>query len=94
MENKNNLLQQFEDLAPIEPREEWKEQLLQNLGQSSITSHRIPTYAWMMVALIVLLSINILSFSKGFTSQNSDKNVSNYKTVANEFFITSSSSKY
>ena len=94
METEYNLLKQFENLTPIEPSVDWNEQLMQNLKHTSKISHKVPTYAWVMVVMVILLSLNLISFSKGFISQNSDQNVSNYKNVANEFFITTSSSKY
>ena len=94
MNTEKNILEQFESISSIEPSAEWNDKLMQKLNRSQRTSGNTSTNKLVLLATVVLLAVNVFSFSNKLKSDNEQQNREKLKNVAAEFLINTSSSKY
>jgi hypothetical protein len=94
MENEKNILNQFENLAPIEPSNAWSKMVIQKMDNSRKRSEGNLWTVFLFSTIVILLSINLFSFTKSLKQEKKQENYSKYQNVANEFLVTSNSSKY
>ena len=94
MNKEKNILEQFESFSSIEPSAEWNDKLMQKLNRSQRTSGNTSTNKLVLLATVVLLAVNVFSFSNKLKSDNEQQNREKLKNVAAEFLINTSSSKY
>ena len=94
MNTEKNILEQFESISSIEPSAEWKDKLMQKLNRSQRVSGNAPANKLVLFATVVLLAVNVFSFSNKLKSDNEQQSREKLKNVATEFLINTSSSKY
>ena len=94
MNKEKNILEQFESISSIEPSAEWKVQLMQKLNRSQSVSGNPPANKLVLFATVVLVAVNVFSFSNKLKSDNEQQSREKLKNVATEFLINTSSSKY
>jgi hypothetical protein len=86
-----NLFNQFENIAPIQPSPDWNENLMQRLDQTPSKQEKgIPskTILW---GIALLVAINIFSFSQTIHLLVKNDKQDNIKNIASEFLITTTS---
>ena len=94
MNTEKNILEQFENLSSIEPSAEWNDKLMQKLNRSQKVSGNAPANKFVLFATVVLLAVNVFSFSNKLKSDYEQQSKEKLKNVATEFLINTSSSKY
>jgi hypothetical protein len=94
MKKEVNLLEQFDRLNSIEPSAEWNKHLLHRLDETSLIKPDFSGRRWIFVAIFLLLTINLVAFSKSWLNERSQLNAANMKNIASEYLITSNSSKF
>ena len=94
MNTEKNILEQFESISSIEPSAEWNDKLMQKLNRSQRTSGNTSANKLVLFATVVLVAVNVFSFSNKLKSDNEQQSREKLKNVATEFLINTSSSKY
>ncbi len=94
MNKEKNILEQFESISSIEPSAEWNDKLMQKLNRSQRTSGNSSSKKLVLFATVVLLAVNLFSLSDKLKSDNEQQSREKLKNIANEFLISTSSSKY
>ena len=94
MNKEKNIIEQFESISSIEPSAEWKDKLMQKLSRSERTSGNTYANKLVLFAAVVLLAVNMFSFSNKLKSENEQQSREKLKKIATEFLINTSSSKY
>jgi hypothetical protein len=90
----NNLLEKFEQLDSIEPSTEWTDRLMYRMDQIDKKPAVLPGSKMVLYAILLLLLVNIISFSKSWLNERSQQNSLNMKNIASEYLISTNSSKY
>lgn len=87
------LIEQFDNIEPIEPSAEWHNKLMQRIEQSTVTVDDKNATQWMIVSTVILLLINVYVFTnESIPKHQMQQNT--YKNIAEELLISSNSSKY
>ena len=94
MNKEKNILEQFESISSIEPSAEWNDKLMQKLHRSQSVSANASANKLVLFATVVLVAVNVFSFSNKLKSDNEQQSRMKLKNVATEFLINTSSSKY
>ncbi len=94
MKKEENLISQFDHLNSIEPTAEWNEQLLRRLNQAGQKSKRLSGNRLALLAIILLFAINVYSLSKSWLNERSQENSNGLRSIANEYLISTNSSKF
>lgn len=90
----NNLLEKLDHLDSIEPSAEWTDRLMYRMDQIDMKSTGLPGSKLVLYAILLLLLVNIISFSKSWLNERSHQNSVNMKNIASEYLISTNSSKY
>ena len=94
MNKEKNILEKFESISSIEPSAEWNDKLMQKLNRSQRVSGNAPANKLVLFTTVVLLAVNVFSFSIKLKSDNEQQSREKLRNVATEFLINTSSSKY
>jgi len=94
MEREKELLDKYDCLPSVEPSAEWNKKLMARITGSGKQQSGYKESKLVLFAVILLIFINLLSFSKYFLEARSIQNNENMKLVATEYLISTNSSKY
>jgi hypothetical protein len=94
MKSKEDVLELFENLEIIEPSADWEEKFSGKLSLSHNIPGGMPAKAWVLLAVILLFTVNLISFSKSWQNDTALQKGKNLKNFASEFLINTNSSKY
>ncbi|MBX7047413.1 MAG: hypothetical protein K1X86_16415 [Ignavibacteria bacterium] len=94
MEKEKNILDVFEELKPIKPKESWKTDLLEKLEISKEKRSRTGNFNFTYLAIIILIALNFLFYFEYSKSNSKTSEVDELKEIESEFLIKSSSSNY
>ena len=89
-----NLLEQFDQLAPLEPSAAWNDQLLERISQSDSKSHDLQSRRLFYLVIALLLAVNVLSLTRSWLNDWSKQNSMEMKTLASEYLISTNSAKF
>jgi hypothetical protein len=94
MKSSINLLEQFDGLGYIEPSTDWNDRLLKRLESKKRRSGRSKANQMLLLTILVLLAVNLFTYTRSFWVDVREQKNNNYKKIASEFLITTNSSKY
>jgi len=89
-----NLLEQFDQLTPLEPTAEWSDQLLERISQSDSKSYDLQSRRLFYLVVAFLLAANALSLTRSWLNDRSQQNSMDLKTLASEYLISTNSAKF
>lgn len=89
-----NPLDKFDQILSIEPSAEWDGKLLQKINQTRAKRMELTGNRLLLLVVLLLVAMNIFSFSKSWLNDQSAQNRDNLKSIAAEYLITTNSSKY
>ncbi|MCX6230434.1 MAG: hypothetical protein NTZ33_02710 [Bacteroidetes bacterium] len=93
--DESDLIKQFDSIGSIEPSAGWNEKLFHRLEHCNNYSNTFSSNKLIMITIIILLTINVFSFTNGFSHfRKQSKEKDKMKTIAREFLIQTSSSKF
>lgn len=92
MQKEKNILEAFEDLKPIEPKEDWKSVLLEKLDNKSEKKSRTGNIRFAYYAIVILIALNCLFYFEYSKNNSKTSELDELKQIESEFLIKTSSS--
>lgn len=93
MKETNNILEQFENLRTIEVSSDWNNQFYEMLDRSKKASP-LTMPKIILVTTLMLIAVNVFSISSNLLQVKKHQSETNFKSIASEILISTSSSKY
>ncbi len=93
MKETNNILEQFENLRTIEVSSDWNNQFYERLNRSKKASP-LTMPKIILVTTLMLIAVNVFSISSNLLQVKKHQSETNFKSIASEILISTSSSKY
>ncbi|MBA3665508.1 MAG: hypothetical protein H0W61_15045 [Bacteroidetes bacterium] len=94
MKKDKNILEQFENLTPLEPSAEWDKGLWEKLDRPYTKQDSGPFTRIVLLGLLFLLSLNVYYICGDLLSDKKTQTSSKLKTIASEYLISTNSSNY
>ena len=88
MKKDMNILEQFDQIEILEPSEQWNQRLMQRIDKTSQQEEKPVARNFIMLAIVLLLAFNVLSFTKSYLNDRALQNSLVLKNIATEYLIT------
>jgi hypothetical protein len=94
MKREQEIIEKFNQISNIEPSAEWNKMLMKRFNQKRPELSKSYVTGLILISVIILLMINILSFSHSKILDIKQQKTNGLKDIASEFMINTNSSKY
>jgi len=94
MKWEKNLLEKFDQLATLEPTEDWTRVVMLRVGESRRSGKDRSGARLVFLAILFLVLVNVISLTRSCLKERSLENANNLKKIEAAYLITSNSPKY